>query len=59
MKLIAPDGHTVAHAPHPMHKCGSTLTWSPSALMAAVEQMSMHWVHPILRERPCAQIEGL
>ena len=28
-------GHTVAQPPQPTHRCGSTLTWSPSALIAA------------------------
>ncbi len=42
-----------------MHRCGSTLTWSPSAAMAAVEQTSMHWLQPVLRDRLCAQMDAL
>jgi len=56
---MAPDGQTVAQPPQPMHKCGSTLTWSPSAKIASVEQTSKHWLQPILPERLCAQILSL
>ena len=52
---IAPDGQTVAHAPQPAHRFGLTFTWSPSWLMAPVEQTSMHALQPVLRLRPWAQ----
>ena len=52
---MAPDGHTEAQAPQPMHRCGSTFTWSPSAAMASVEQTSMHLLQPSIPERECAQ----
>ena len=48
-KLMAPDGHTVAQAPQPMHRCGSTLTWSPSEAIASVEQTSMQALQPVDR----------
>src|SRR5438105_8530957 len=33
----APEGQTVAHAPQPMHKCGSTCTRSPADERVQVE----------------------
>ncbi len=42
-----------------MQSCGSTDTWSPSARIAAVEQTSMHCVHPTFCDRACAQIDAL
>jgi hypothetical protein len=42
-----------------MQRWGSTLTWSPSATMAAVEQTSMHWLQPLLCDRLWAQIDAL
>ena len=56
---IAPDGQTVAQAPQPMHRCGSTTTWSPSARIAAVEQTSMHWLQPVFCDRLWAQSDDL
>jgi hypothetical protein len=55
---MAPEGQTVAHAPHPMHRCGSTFTWSPSDAIACVEQMSMQALQPLTCERLCAQIDS-
>ena len=49
--IITNDGHTVAHAPQPMQRCGSTLTRSPSEAIARVEQISMQDVHPVMPER--------
>ena len=57
--MSAPDGHTVVQAPQPTQRWGSTKMWSPSARMAAAEQMSMHCVQPVLCERLCAQIDAL
>jgi apolipoprotein N-acyltransferase len=55
--VIAPDGQTLAHAPQPMHKCGSTLIrlCSGSLVIARVEHTSMHWVQPVIVERLWAQ----
>src|SRR5215210_5880599 len=53
---MAPEGHTVAQPPHPAQRWGSTLTWSPSARMAPLEQTSMHLLQPSRAERLWAQI---
>ena len=53
---MAPDGQTVAQPPQPAQRCGSTLTWSPSARIAPLEHTSMHRLQPDWPERLWAQI---
>ncbi len=53
---MAPEGQTVEQAPQPMHRWGSTFTWSPSDEIACVEQISMHLSQPVTCERLCAQM---
>src|SRR5262245_65722467 len=56
--VMAPDGQTVAQPPQPAHRCDSTFTLSPAAVIAFVEHTSMHRVQPTLPDRPCAQIRS-